>query len=267
MKYRFRVKGTVSPKLQLANEAAAKARGLPKPVLKKRPPLTVVGGGVSASRQIEQLRKFDGDIWACGSAYPWVRDQGIMATFFNCDPLPEQANYARGDEHAILASICDPSVFDAIGSAECFDLQFSKEYANHGVTAVTATPVLALEMGYTNVFFLGCESSFNGTTHAYAYNNPHAKFFGIWVRVGDTVYPSSPQYLMQAELLAQILRECPGVFHEASGGLLRALVKDEEYEIIAVNKTMHDDLEIYLDSGLATPEQARQILPILDMRV
>ena len=266
MDYKFKVKSVVPPEQQDRNELAARARKLPRPSLKERPPLTIVGGGPSAARQIEKIRRFTGDIWACGSAYPWVRDQGIKATYFNVDPLPEHAAYARGDEHAILASICDPSVFDAVGSAECFDLKFSKEYANHGVTAVTATPVLALEMGYKAVFYLGCESSFEGTTHAYDNPNPHAPFFGMWVRVGETVYPTSPQLLMQAELMAKILRECQLVFREASGGLLRALIKDPEYEVIAVNTAMHESMEIRTTTGeVLSGEIRRQIVPILDM--
>lgn len=250
----------------LKNIGLAKARNLPTPGHQKRPPLAIVGGGPSVLGKIDKLKAWKGDIWACGSAFPWIKEQGIKAIFFNIDPLPEQVEYANGAEQAILSSITDPSVFDAVPNIECFDLVATSEYTNHGLTAVMATPVLALEMGYTAVVYFGCEGSFDTTTHAYEYTNPHSPNMGIWVRCNGNVYPSSPQYLAQAQMLAEIIRTCPLVFREASGGLLRELIRDEKYEIIAVDQTTHDLMEFSKQDGtIVSRETGREMLPILNM--
>lgn len=265
MQFRFDTTSAVDPEQVARNVASAKARRLPSPTKQTRPPLAIIGGGPSVNKYALKLKTWPGDIWACGSAFPWALEHGIKATFFNIDPLEEQAEYARGATKAILASSSHPRVFDAVPEVECFDLVNTNDYANHHCTAVTATPVLALEMGYTAVVYFGCESSFDGTTHAYKHENKHAKFYGVWVRVGDTVYPSSPGMLMQAQMLAEILRTCPNVFREASGGLLRALVKDPKSEIIAVNKTMHDNLNFTIGGKSISHAEGAHLAPILDM--
>lgn len=262
MQFRCNTYSSVGQERLKQNIASAHARGLNKPVSKKRPPLAIVGGGPSVSRHIERLKQWKGDIWACGTAYPWAKSQGIKATYFNIDPLPEQAYEC---DHAILASSCDPTTFDAAKDVECFDLVLSAEYSNHDATVASATPVLAMEMGYTAIVYFGCESSYDGTTHAYDYVNTHEKKFGLWVRVGDSVYPTQPAFLMQAKMLAEILRTCPLVFREASGGLLRALVNHPDFEVIAVNKAMHDELDFEVNGKPVPRHEAASLMPILEM--
>ena len=263
MKVRFDGKLVVSLEQLQRNIASAQARGLPRPECKKRPPLAIIGGGPSVLERIEQLRHWQGDRWIIGSAFPWAIEQGISGTYFNIDPLPEQAEYAKCAEQAILATASHPAVFDAVPNVTAFDLVSSKEYTNHNISAAASTPVLALEMGYMDVTYFGCESSFNNTTHAYDYENAAAGKMCLWVRVGDSVYPTNPPFFMQAQELAELIRTCPLVFKEQSGGLLRALIEDAEYDVIAVNKALHDVLDFSSASGETIPRE-QAALPVLE---
>lgn len=265
MRVRFSGKPMVPVERLQLNAAAARARNLPKPEHKKRPPLAIVGGGPSVTKQVERLHRWKGDIWIIGTAFPWAIKNGIKGTFFNIDPLPEQAGYAKGAENAILATVCDPSVFDAIPGVIAFDLVNRADYCNHNISAAASTPVLALEMGYTKVVYFGCESSYDFTTHAYDYENVHSLELCMWVRVGDMVYPTNPPFYMQAQEMAELIRTCPLVFSEESGGLLRALIADPEHDVIAVNKTLHDALDFTdTDGAPVSKEKGREWLPVIE---
>ena len=264
MKVRFDGKPMVSFEQLQLNAESAKARGLPKPETKKRPPLAIVGGGPSVASKVAELKRWKGDVWIIGTAFPWAVENGVKGTFFNIDPLPEQAEYAKGAENAILATVCDPSVFDAIPNVIAFELVRRADYCNHNISAAASTPVLALEMGYTQVVYFGCESSFDYVTHAYEYENIHSPEMCMWVRVGDMVYPTNPPFFMQAQELAELIRTCPLAFCEESGGLLRALTVDPEYDVIAVNKTLHDALDFTKNGEPVPKETSREWLPILE---
>ena len=267
MKISFSVRPCVPYEQLERNVASAKARGLPYTSEKARPALAVIGGGPSLAFHVDELKAWEGDVWACGSAYRWCFDNGIDATFFNVDPLPEQAIYAKGAERGILASTTDPSVFDEVKSIELFDLIAAPGYVNHGVTAVTCTPCLALEMGYKKVMFFGCESSFEKSTHSYKneFVDPNVTNHLIWVKSGEEVFVSRPDFLMQAELLAPVIRMAPHVFEERSGGLLGAMVASGDYDIVSANAAMHSNLAIKVEGEVVDAAKAKEILPLLEI--
>ena len=226
----------VSAEVLHANVAHAKTLGLPYVRESERPPLAVVGGGHSLLEHVETLRQWKGDIWACGSPYPWLKERGIDSTFFCIDPLEETIDLARGAKHAILSTTNHPGVFEVVESVEVFDLL----RGTHGPTTATAAPWWSLHMGYRDVTFFGCDSSFQEQTHVYKHEDWECHMI---VRCDGYEYRTKPQLLMQAEYLATMIRLAPRVFKERSGGLLRAMVADLNYDVLAGNAAMQALLE------------------------
>lgn len=231
--------GCVPPEREAINIAHTRSLNLPYVNEKDRPPLAVVGGGHSVVQFLDLLRNWQGDIWACGSAFHWCCANGIEATFFCVDPQPETASLAVGAKKAILCTSIDPAVFDVLKAAEVevFDLVHEADTSNHGATTATAAPHLAIQMGYSDVTFFGCESSYpEGASHAY---HNEAMEHTIRVACNAGCFVTNPGYLLQAEFLATMIRLLPGVLKERSGGLLGAMVQDIEYDITHGSPSLH----------------------------
>ena len=210
------------PEKTASNIAYCKSLGLPEVREAERPVLAVVGGGPSVKRHVGELRNWPGDVWVSGGAYPWALQNGIRATFFTIDQSPEMADDARGAPRAVVATCCDPSVFDSLQNIEVFDLHPGGADANHGATSATAAPKVALLMGYREIHFFGCDSSFEGSSHAYKHQPAR---YQMLVSCNGASYETAADMLMQAEFLSVVLRSCPAVFRNRSDGLLKALVE------------------------------------------
>jgi hypothetical protein len=202
------------------------------------PPLAVAGGGPSLRGELEHLRQWDGEIWAVGSTYRWLRNQGVDCRFFCCDASPKVADWAKGAEMAVLASECDPGTFEAVGSARVFDL----EPGMHGSTSATAAPYLATIQGSPKVTFFGCDSSFSPgvATHV---NKDRPKTRRIKVAAAGSLYETTVEYLMQAKFLAEVIIRAPERFASKSSGLLKAMISDIDYDIVALTADLWDHLE------------------------
>jgi hypothetical protein len=219
------------------NEEYARRLGFPKwsPAAPQR--LAVVGGGPSIASHVEELAAWDGDIWAVNGAHRWCRDRGIDAAFFTIDPQPVTTLLAVDVERALLATSCDPSLFDALRDAdvEAFKLGLA------GATTATAAPLIAAEKGYRSVTFFGCESSYGGETHAYPHNMRDLKSL-MRVRCNGQDFLTTPDMMMQAEFLGELIRAAP-MFEDRSGGLLSAFIASPEIDVIAATQRLHDSLE------------------------
>lgn len=255
-----------------ANIDSARARGLPT-VQDLRGTrsgtLFVVGGGPSAK---DYLADFHGisdfrvpratdygvlpavksDIWAINGACRWLASEDIEAVFFSCDALPEVAEFARGARRAVIATQCDPAVYDALLSngAEIVTFDASHgEIIGSGSTTATATPMTALIMGFRQVVFYGCESSYaQGKTHAY-HHEPRAE--EIIVELGGETFLTAPDFLKQAEELSALFHlerqnnpyAGPRVFSENSGGLLRQMiVHGHDYNLKWVSQSVANNI-------------------------
>lgn len=231
MRFNFRLKPVVSVEILQNNAEINSARGWPKVECKDRPPLAVVGGGHSLLSTIDELRHWPGEVWACGSVHPWLKENGVASVFFNADPMAEMGPMASGS--GLLAITSDPSVFEAVSEAETFDLN---DYG-HGNTTASISAHLALCRGHREVTYFGCDSSFETSTHLYKHEDWEAH---LLVECGGVHFRTKPQLLMQAEMLSAFIRMAPQVFTERSGGLLRAMVGCEAYDAQSGNQAMHD---------------------------
>jgi hypothetical protein len=136
----------------------------------------------------------------------------------------------------VLATSCDPSLFDALQEADidAFDL------GPAGATTATAAPAFAAEKGHRSITFFGCESSYEGGTHAYPHYRRDMKSL-MRVRCNGLEFLTTPDMMMQAEFLGGLIRAAP-CFHERSGGLLEAFIASPEIDVIAATQHIHDAL-------------------------
>lgn len=199
--------------------------------------LAVVGGGPSVKDHAKELRCWDGDVWAVNGAYRWCEDRGIDAAFFSVDSMPDLAPLIGWARRVYLASVCDPSAFDAAAKAARRVFHIGPGKILTGATSATAAAPLALHLDYREVVFFGCEGSYaDGKTHAYrgGIQSP----WRMLLLCGDRQIETDAGFLMQAEFLSAVIRAIPSVYSERSGGLLAALVAEPDYDVVACSKEL-----------------------------
>lgn len=208
-------------------------------------PVAVVGGGPSLLGRLDELRTWPGQIWAINSMPDWLAARGIDSALFTVDPRPFESKAKR----AVLASTCHPSVF-AGRDVRMFDmLEHAPDGIIGGVTTASRAPALALRMGYPGVAFFGCDSSLTGAEHVAT--GPYPGIERLLIRANGTDYVTDPELLMQAQNLAQVMRTFPDFFVNKSGGLLAALIEDEDWTTVGVSDALKKKLiETNGDSGL-----------------
>jgi hypothetical protein len=191
-----------------------------------RPRLAVIGGGPSINRHVDEIKAFDGDVWAVNGAWGWCHRHGIAATFVSGDPHPRVAEWAKGATRALLNVHCDPSAFAVLKDADVavFDAGSEPGMIRTGSSTASGTPHLAIRMGYREVTLYGCESSYqlNATTHAFQHEQRADEMLVV---CDDKEYLTAPDFYMQALELARYIREVPEFIKERSGGLLRAMIE------------------------------------------
>lgn len=244
----FTFRCSVSDEQIVANVAHNKARGLAAlghawPV---KPALAVVGGDPDVLDMLDEIRGFDGDIWAINGTCSVLQNHGIDCAFYTIDPHPSLAMLAENVTRAVVASAVDVSVIDAMADnakVEMFDLGVGNGKITHGPTSVTAVPHLAIERGHKQVSFYGCSGAYraNGWTHAY--KDESAVRNKLYVETCRGEFCTEPQFYEQSKCLAAVVRAAPHVFIERSGGLLGALCEDMEHAVVATNRRLHESMK------------------------
>lgn len=206
---------------------AEHARTLGLPSVEYAGDVAVVGGGPSLAGHLDELRAWDGPVWAINGAFRWLKERGIASTFFTVDPKPQDWLRLERGESAIVATVGDPLLFASLsaGYVRTFNLGFDEVHS--GVTSATAAPHLAAKMGHRSITFFGCDSSFGDyDTHVYPSEVPPDMFA---VSVGDAQFATKPEFVMQAVDLAALCRELPQFHRNRSGGLLAALIETPKW--------------------------------------
>jgi hypothetical protein len=219
------------------------SNGFPRAERKERDhPVAVVGGGPLLN--LEAVRRWHGDIWAINRTADYLLERGIDCTFFTVDSFPFETTAAK----RLLASNADTSLF--AGDVHVFDTSdHVTEGVRGGTTTASRAPMLALAMGYPGAVFFGCESSFGSSTHIDR-DCAITKRNLVIVRADGADWTTSPQMLLQAQELAWFIKNTD-VFKEESGGMLRAILKDDDWSVVAVNESMKAHLiEVNGDSGI-----------------
>lgn len=238
----------VSHEGMLKNIAHARALGFPY-VREEFPHgrrLAVVGGGPSIVDHLDEIRSYT-DVWAINGACGFLRERGIVSTLLACDPVPFLAERVRGAKTAILCSRCDPAVFDALKGAEItlFDALQDKLTGGYAtwlsVSAMSAVFQLSMAYGFRQTVFYGCEGSYESTTHAYM-DDPQGHRFVVSCGGGE--YLTVPELYIQCQQMAPLFRlSVSDAFTERSGGLLRAMIQNEDHDIVKVSRALLASLE------------------------
>lgn len=224
--------------LRLAKAADARRSG----------PLAVIGGGPSISNHVPALRAWSGAVWAINGAMQWCRANGIAASYVTFDPERSDLEAIRSGEECILADHLSPVAFDLLHAkvAHVLTCTTYDDVLVHGTTA-TGTAHLAILMGHWPVTFFGCESSYGDTMHAYQSTLEGAPLpipeHLMRVVCNGAAYLTKPELLVQAEYLSAVIRALPDVYAERSGGLLAAMVRDPDYDLVAATQALHDIVE------------------------
>lgn len=204
--------------------------------------LAIVGGGPSVASHVEELRAWDGDIWAVNFTPQWLKKQGIKSTFFTVDPQ----DFDPGpSEDALIATCCHPNLFKRMeeygARIRAFNLAETHEGGVFGgVTSARRAMSLALMMGHRDVHVFGCEGSFeNGYSVDGRAGEPHQ----LLIRADGKEYLTETGFVTQCQEMAQLFRTFGGVFKDRSGGLVTAMTADEEWDVVAVSTALKEHLE------------------------
>jgi len=208
-----------------------------RPVAKK---LAVVGGGKSIVDHVDELREFDGEIWAINGIYDWCVECGIDATFYAIDPLQMVSTLCTGAKRAVLADICHPDTFKALEGASVELAKIGKDAILHDTTAASTAPMIASARGHQEVTFYGCESSFEGSTHLYK-DDAVGK---LWIDVDGVEYLTNLYLLPQALFIAKLAEALPDFIKLRCGGILKALVDSGgEYAVTHTTRDIAEQIE------------------------
>ncbi len=216
-----------------ANEAAWRATGLldistlPPPRNKH---LALIGGGPSINHRKNALRKWDGDVWAVNHAAIWCARNKIECSMFTVCPgwgwQPEIANVKR----AIVATQSCPELIGLLRNTRVVTFDIAD---NAGPGSAPTALLVAMRNGYDQITFFGCEGSYPpGQQHAY---EDYSYDKQIVVACAGQKFLTNPAFLMSALWLAALIRQFPTQVKESSGGLLSALVKDIDYDVIGIS--------------------------------
>lgn len=239
--FRLEIKGDcVLPRDHLLRNAEANAR---HPFIEAHfksngRKLAVVGGGPLVIKDLPELQNWDGDVWGINLTAQWLNEHSVRATLFTVDPVPFEV--AAPD--AILGSVCDPSLFAQFeGRVRTFHmLQTHADGLSGGSFSSTCAAAVALRMGYTDVSFFGCEGSFEGSDHV---DRDEKRPDQLIVRAGGKDYITIPPFMIQCEELMKLF-VFDGVFHNRSGGLLKAMIENPDtWEVVAVSAAFKKHLE------------------------
>ena len=215
--------------------------------MKRQPPhgrrLAICGGGPSLADHLQELKTFDGDIWAINNTAAWLARQGVRSTFLTVDPSEPVAFDVVGVSDAILATLCHPRLRNLFDRVSVFDMiETDPSGVPGGSTSVCRAATLALHQGYLDVTFYGCESSFPlGNDHVDRNDSNPAL---VVIQAGSEKHITKLEFMLQAEQLAQLIDMAPSVFREKSGGLLRGIVENPEtWAVVAVSEALKHDIE------------------------
>lgn len=226
---------TVSQAGRDANAKVIEAFGLPKHRGAGR--LAVVGGGPSIRQHIEELRDWDGAIWAVNGTINWCLDHGIDAAFYTADAA--SASIWPYDLSRVTRAVLAPDVApDLISYLLKNGADVSLTGPIHsGPTSANASDYISLESGYTGVTYFGCEGCFDeGDTHAF---NSVSIPDWVGVEVRGEYFRTKAEFISQSVMLANVIRAFPTIYTDKSGGLLRAMVENgPDYDVYMVSNSL-----------------------------
>ena len=245
MTFRLEIISQCVEPLERLKENALTCADLPR--LSKKEPhggkLAVVGGGPSVSDRLDELRAWDGEIWAINATASWLSKHGIKAKFITVDPGLCSREEVKGVEEAYLATLCHPQMRGLFPKVSFFDMRETHpEGITGGTTTASRALSLAVHQGFYDITLYGCEGSFTiGKDHV---DRDEMRPEMVVIQAGGKHFVTYLEYMMQAETLANMIRLAPNVFKQRCGGLLEAMIDHfDTWAIVAVSESLKAHLE------------------------
>jgi hypothetical protein len=230
---------TVSEDGRRANAMVIETLGLPKHKGAGR--LAIIGGGPSIRAHVDELRAWDGEVWAVNGAINWCIDNGIPAWFYTADASP-MSNWTYDlsrVKRAVLAPDCSPEMVEYLQSVGA-EITLTAPLQS-GPTSANAADFLSIDAGYSHVTYFGCEGSFEGQTHAFA-SFPIPDWMVI--ELAGEFYPTKAEFISQSIMLSNTIKTFPTVFAEKSGGLLAAMIEHgPDHDVYMVSNSLFAKLK------------------------
>lgn len=204
---------------------------------KKDGRLAVVGGGPSVPLYLDSIKEAK-EVWAINGACAFLAKHGIESTFFAVDPHEIVAKWAVGAKRAIVCNRVDPKAFEVLKDAEVRVYELDNDspgWIKCGTSTATVAFHLGVECGYSEIDFYGCESSYDNATHAYQDEKREDEMV---VECGGRRFRTAPDYYVQAQEMAKIIRHFPKHFRHHGGGLLGAMIEHEKFDVVWVSPSM-----------------------------
>lgn len=212
--------------------------------------LAIVGGGPSLAQTVELLKDWPGDIWAINLTGRWLHERGIKSTVYSVDASENPSEMAPPEAvtDAIFSSWCAPNVVKQYDKVRVFHMwPIVLDGIVGGTTSAVSAPLLALKMGYKDVTFFGCESSYVDSDHV---DRHEQRAEELIVRANEKLYRTTPPFYIQAQELSRIIKEFPQVFKEQSGGLLRGMIQDDNWEVVQVSEKLAAHFDEVNEKGI-----------------
>ena len=187
---------------------------------------------------LDELRAWDGDIWAINHTVEWLRGHGIRSTLFSVDPV--KTDYVA--DEAIMGTVCQPEVLRRIPNLRVFDMiETHEDGLAGGRSSAMRAAALSIQMGYLDVSFFGCEGSFEASDHV---DRDEVRDHQLIIRAGGCDYKTRPDFLVYCEEFVQLFATFPDIYHNRSGGLLKAMIEyPDTWEVVAVSASLKQHLE------------------------
>lgn len=235
----FTFSPVVDPSISRANADFARSLDLPSADDQRgrAGPLAVVGGGLSVHRRLQELREWEGDIWAINETWRWLQGEGINSTFYSVHPRARVAQMLRGAQQALLALQCAPECYAMALRHKARILTTDLE-GHDGSSSAPRAARIALQMGYESVTFFGIDCCFQLDKSHIGSN--HAQPQAMLVECGQN-YLTNPQLYLQAKEIVAQLKEFPDRIFYRGGGLLHAFMTNDQHEVTLCAPTIHDE--------------------------
>lgn len=205
--------------------------------------LAIVGGGSSLSNNIIDLKEWNDNIWSINKTHDWLYQHGILSTFVTVDAEPNLKFYPSREHvnNSLFASHCDPVLVRSYRNAKLFHMSPLVVSGVHGGSSTAVSMAfVALSMGYRDITFYGCESSLGNTSHIDRNDDLPNQMI---IRANGEEFTTTPSLYCQVQELSRLVKFKPEWFKQKCGGLFEAMIKDDNWEIVAVSEQLKFHLE------------------------
>jgi uncharacterized Rossmann fold enzyme len=210
-------------------------------------PVCIVGGSPSLAKAIDALRwqqQHGHEIWATNGAYDYLTQRGIMPSrHVILDARVDNAAFVQHPSHAtryLIASHCDPSIFDALSGYDvtifhchiegAYDLLRNESirpvHLLGGYTTVGMKAAhLAELLGASTILLYGMDSCYlDGQHHAFpqVLNEGETRINAVY---GERVFSCAPWMVGQAQDFIKFVQDFHGVVAVDGPGFLAHIAR------------------------------------------